>query len=221
MERSDPGNRRRAARGRSQDPDVRLSKLLSYALRHGAVTLGLPMGTDGFVPLSSLLPLPQFSSFSRDDVERVVCTNDKQRFSTRRSGPEGVLEIRANQGHSLQVEVDLTPLGAELPHQALHGTYLRHWPSILRGGLSRMKRTHIHLSTELPGEGGGVISGLRSDCEVAIFIDLQKAVADGISFYWSCNRVLLTPGNTDGLLLPEYFLRVLQLRPQKRLIPLV
>ncbi|XP_053576036.1 tRNA 2'-phosphotransferase 1 isoform X2 [Bombina bombina] len=198
MEGSQPGNRTRGGRGRKHDPDVRLSKLLSYALRHGANTLGLPIRSDGFVPVSSLLALPQFRSVSQGDVERVVSNNDKQRFTIQQS-ENGVLEIRANQGHSLQVEVDLTPLGEELPRQAIHGTYLHHWPSILQKGLSRMNRTHIHLSPELPGEDGGVIS-------------------DGIPFFWSTNHVLLTPGDADGLLLPKYFLQVLQLQPQRQLL---
>ncbi|KAG9475453.1 hypothetical protein GDO78_003718 [Eleutherodactylus coqui] len=213
MEGSHSSHRRKGAR--NQDPDVRLSKLLSYALRHGANELGLHMRSDGFVPVSSLLHLRQFRSFSQDDIERVVTCNDKQRFTIRTSNPEGTLEIRANQGHSVQVEVELAPIGAELPPQAVHGTYLRHWPSILRCGLSRMSRTHIHLSTQLPGEGEGVISGMRRDCEVAIFIDLPKAIADQIPFFWSANRVLLTPGNADGVLLPKYFLKALQLRPHK------
>ncbi|OCT84079.1 hypothetical protein XELAEV_18022216mg [Xenopus laevis] len=216
MDRSNPSSRRRGARGKNQDPDVRLSKLLSYTLRHGAVNLGLPIGSDGFVPVSSLLLLPQFRSFSQIDIERVVSCNDKQRFTLRHSDAEGALEIRANQGHSLQVEVELTPLGEELPNQAIHGTYLRYWPSIQQRGLSRMNRTHIHLCTELPGEGRECISGMRRDCEVAIFIDLPRALEDGLLFFWSSNRVLLTPGNADGLLLPKYFLQALQLRPQSK-----
>ncbi|KAM4617812.1 tRNA 2'-phosphotransferase 1 isoform 1-T3 [Discoglossus pictus] len=221
MEGSGHSNRRRGrGRGKTQDPDVRLSKLLSYALRHGAGSLGLPMASDGFVPLSSLLALSQFRAISQGDIERVVSSNDKQRFTLRYSEPDGPLEIRANQGHSLQVEVDLTPLGVELPHQAIHGTYLRHWPLIHKEGLSRMNRTHIHLTTELPETASSVISGMRGNCEVAIFIDLPKAVADGILFFWSSNGVLLTPGDTNGLLLPKYFLSVLQLRPQRQIIPL-
>ncbi|XP_068115718.1 tRNA 2'-phosphotransferase 1 isoform X2 [Hyperolius riggenbachi] len=210
-------NRRR---GRvNEDPDVRLSKLLSYALRHGAVSMGLPMSSDGFVPVSSLLSLPQFRPFSQSDIERVVRCNDKQRFMLRSSNSEEKLEIRANQGHSLQVDVALTPLGTDLPSHAIHGTYLRHWSSILQSGLSRMNRTHIHLSTQLPSDGEAVISGMRSNCEVAIFIDLPKAIADGIPFFWSANRVLLTPGNADGILLPKYFLQTLQLCPKRRLFP--
>ncbi|XP_075693369.1 tRNA 2'-phosphotransferase 1 isoform X2 [Rhinoderma darwinii] len=218
MERSHSSHKRRG--GRNQDPDVRLSKLLSYALRHGASELGLPMGSDGFVPVSFLLHLRQFSSISQNDIERVVRCNDKQRFTIRTTEPGGTLEIRANQGHSIQVEVQLTPLGADLPPQSVHGTYLHNWPSILSSGISRMNRTHIHLSTELPGEGEGVISGMRRDCEVAIFIDLPKAIADQIPFFWSANRVLLTPGNADGVLLPKYFLKVLQLRPRRKLLEL-
>uniref|UniRef100_A0A8C5QWE3 2'-phosphotransferase n=1 Tax=Leptobrachium leishanense TaxID=445787 RepID=A0A8C5QWE3_9ANUR len=214
MEKPRSSNRKRQPHGKAQDPDVHLSKLLSYALRHGAVSLRLPIGSDGFIPISSLLALPQFRSYSQQDIERVVSCNDKQRFTLRHSECSGGMEIRANQGHTLQVEVELTPVGEELPHQAIHGTFLRHWPSIRNYGLSRMKRTHIHLSTELPGEGKGVISGMRNDCEVAIFIDLEKAVADGINFFWSSNHVLLTPGNTDGVLLPKYFQKVLQLKPQ-------
>ncbi|KAM9302170.1 tRNA 2'-phosphotransferase 1 [Gastrophryne carolinensis] len=213
MERSHPGHRRRGG-GRNQDPDVRLSKLLSYALRHGADSLGLPMSSDGFVPVSSLLGLPQFWPFSQEDIERVVRCNDKQRFMLRNAVLGGKWEIRANQGHSIQVEVEVTPLGTALPPQAIHGTFLRHLPAILKCGLSRMNRMHIHLSTQLPGEGGDVISGMRGDCEVAIFIDLPKATADQIPFFWSANHVLLTPGNDDGVLLPKYFLQVLQLRPE-------
>ncbi|XP_063293786.1 tRNA 2'-phosphotransferase 1 [Pelobates fuscus] len=220
MEIPGSSNRKRGPRGKTQDPNVHLSKLLSYALRHGADSLGLPMGSDGFVPLSALLVLPQFRSYSQTDIERVVGSNNKQRFTLRHSEHSGVIEIRANQGHTLKVEVELTALGDELPEQAIHGTYLRHWPSILQCGLARMKRTHIHLSTELPGEGKTVISGMRNDCEVAIFIDLSKAIADGIRFYWSSNHVLLTPGDAEGLLLPKYFLKVLQLRPQRKLLPL-
>ncbi|XP_077143720.1 tRNA 2'-phosphotransferase 1 isoform X4 [Ranitomeya variabilis] len=218
MEGTHSSHRRKG--GRNQDPDVRLSKLLSYALRHGANEMGLPMGSDGFVPVSFLLHLQQFRAFTQDDIERVVRCNDKQRFTIRTSEPKGTMEIRANQGHSIQVEVELMPLGTELPPQAIHGTYIRHWPLILRGGLSRMNRTHIHLSTQLPGEGDGVISGMRRDCEVAIFIDLPKATADEIPFFWSTNRVLLTPGNADGLLLPKYFLKALQLRPHRKLLDL-
>nr|XP_031546692.1 tRNA 2'-phosphotransferase 1 isoform X3 [Vicugna pacos] len=155
------GPRRRAHKPREQDRDVQLSKALSYTLRHGALKLGLPMGADGFVPLGALLQLPQFRSFSAEDVQRVVDTNGKQRFTLQAGDPGIGLLIRANQGHSLQVpELELMPLETPqaLPLMLVHGTFWRHWPSILIKGLSCRGRTHIHLAPGLPGDPG-VISG--------------------------------------------------------------
>uniref|UniRef100_UPI0040389987 tRNA 2'-phosphotransferase 1 isoform X2 n=1 Tax=Callospermophilus lateralis TaxID=76772 RepID=UPI0040389987 len=152
---------RKAHRPREQDPDVQLSKALSYALRHGALKLGLPMGADGFVPLGTLLQLPQFHSFSTEDVQRVVNTNRKQRFTLRPGDPSTGPLIRANQGHSLQVpELELMPLETPqaLPLVLVHGTFWKHWPSILLKGLSCQGRTHIHLAPGLPGDSG-IISG--------------------------------------------------------------
>ncbi|XP_026549692.1 tRNA 2'-phosphotransferase 1, partial [Notechis scutatus] len=138
------------------DPDVRLSKALSYALRHGAETLSLHMSSDGFVDLGEILRLPQFKAWSEEDVKRVVETNEKQRFALCQHPSGGHLQIRANQGHSLQVpELELTPLQdlRDFPETVAHGTLLRHWPAIRQRGLSRMGRTHIHLAPGLPGEG--------------------------------------------------------------------
>uniref|UniRef100_A0A8C5RV77 2'-phosphotransferase n=1 Tax=Laticauda laticaudata TaxID=8630 RepID=A0A8C5RV77_LATLA len=214
--------RRSGRRSRDQNPDVHLSKALSYALRHGAENLSLHMSSDGFVDLGEILHLPQFKAWSEEDVKRVVETNEKQRFALCRHPSSGHLQIRANQGHSLQVpELELTPLQNlhDFPETVAHGTLLRHWPAIRQRGLSRMGRTHIHLAPGLPGEGA-ILSGMRNSSEVAIIIDIPKALADGISFFRSANGVILSPGNTDGLLLPCYFSRALQLRPRRILLPL-
>nr|XP_012423437.1 PREDICTED: tRNA 2'-phosphotransferase 1 isoform X1 [Odobenus rosmarus divergens] len=215
---------RRAHRPREQDRDVQLSKALSYALRHGALKLGLPMRADGFVPLGALLRLPQFHSFSAEDVQRVVDTNGKQRFALQPGEPGTGLLIRANQGHSLQVgvpELELMPLETPqaFPLRLVHGTFWQHWPSILLKGLSCRGRTHIHLAPGLPGDPG-VVSGMRPNCEVAVFIDGPRALADGIPFFRSANGVILTPGNADGFLLPKYFKEALQLRPTRKSLSL-
>ncbi|CAN9515062.1 unnamed protein product [Ophioblennius macclurei] len=213
---------RRANRG-GEDRDVSLSKSMSYALRHGASQMGLPMGADGFLFVEELLAHPQFRSYSVEDVERVVATNDKQRFKLRSHPGDGRLQIRANQGHSVQVlDLELKPVLAgspDCPAEAVHGSYLRNWSSIRQHGLSRMRRTHIHLASGLPGEDG-VISGMRKDCDLAVFIDVPRALADGVEFFWSENGVLLTPGNVEGKLLPKYFSRALRLRPTRSILPL-
>ncbi|XP_006861052.1 PREDICTED: tRNA 2'-phosphotransferase 1 isoform X2 [Chrysochloris asiatica] len=211
---------RRAHRPREQDRDVQLSKALSYALRHGALKLGLPLGADGFVPLRALLQLPQFHHFSAEDVQRVVNTNEKQRFTLQPGDSSTGLLIRANQGHSLQVgvpELELIPLESPqaLPAVLVHGTFWKHWPSILLKGLSCQGRTHIHLASGLPGDSG-IISGMRPNCEVAVVINGALALADGIPFFRSTNGVILTPGNAEGVLLPKYFKEALQLHPIRK-----
>lgn len=82
-----------------------------------------------------------------------------------------------------------------------------------------MKRTHIHLARGLPGEDG-IISGMRKDCDLAVFIDVPKALADGIKFFWSENDVLLTEGDAEGKIQPKYFSRALRLRPSRSILPL-
>ncbi|XP_037063668.1 tRNA 2'-phosphotransferase 1 isoform X3 [Peromyscus leucopus] len=173
---------------------------------------------DGFVPLQALLRLPQFHSFSVEDVQRVVDNNGKQRFALQPGEPSTGPLIRANQGHSLQVpELELMPLETPqaLPLILVHGTFWKHWPSILLKGLSRQGRAHIHLASGLPGDPG-VTSGMRPNCDVAVFIDGPLALADGIPFYRSANGVILTPGNTEGFLPPKYFKEALQLRPTRK-----
>ncbi|XP_031718414.1 tRNA 2'-phosphotransferase 1 isoform X1 [Anarrhichthys ocellatus] len=212
------GRRKRGCRG-EEDRDVRLSKAMSYALRHGANQMGLQMGTDGLMFVEELLAHPQFRSYSLEDVERVVATNEKQRFKLCPHLEDGRLQIRASQGHSLQVtDLELKPVLAgspDCPAEAVHGSYLRNWSSIQQQGLSRMRRTHIHLAPGLPGEEG-VISGMRKDCDLAVYIDVSKALADGIEFFWSDNGVLMTAGDAEGKLLPKYFSRALKLRPTSK-----
>ncbi|CAK6964583.1 tRNA 2'-phosphotransferase 1 [Scomber scombrus] len=216
------GRVKRGSRG-GEDRDVRLSKSMSYALRHGANKMGLHMGTDGFLFVEDLLAHPQFRSYSMEDVERVVAANDKQRFKLCSHPEDGRLQIRANQGHSVQVmDLELKPVLAgapDCPAEAVHGSYIRNWSSIQQQGLSRMKRTHIHLAPGLPGEDG-IISGMRRDCDLAVFIDVPKALADGIEFFWSENGVLLTAGDAEGKLLPKYFSQALKLKPTRSFLPL-
>ncbi|XP_029367647.1 tRNA 2'-phosphotransferase 1 [Echeneis naucrates] len=221
-ERGGRGGRGRR-RNHREDRDVRLSKSISYALRHGANQMGLQMGSDGFVFVEELLAHSQFCSYSLEDIERAVATNDKQRFKLCPHPEDGRLQIRANQGHTVQVrDLELRPVlpgSPDCPAEAVHGSYLSKWRSIQQHGLSRMKRTHIHLASGLPGDQG-VISGMRRDCDLAVFVDVPKALADGIEFFWSENGVLLTSGNAEGKLLPKYFSRALRLRPTRSILPL-
>ncbi|KAK4317607.1 hypothetical protein Pmani_011314 [Petrolisthes manimaculis] len=187
--------------------DVKTSKALSWLLRHGAQREGLTILTDGWVPLEEVLNKHNFKKVGIDCVKKVVANCPKQRFSLKEE--DGQFFIKANQGHSFQVEhltLDEITDGSEAS-DVVHGTYHRHWNNIQRQGLSRVNRTHIHFAPGLPGESG-VISGMRTSCQIYIYINLPKALQAGFKFYKSANNVILCAGNDEGYLPSEYFLKV-------------
>ena len=188
--------------------DSEVSRTLSYLLRHAAKKEGISIREDGYCKVSELL---RHRSLKRYDVDihfikKIVEANSKQRFSLRHES--GMYWIRANQGHSIDVKVEMTDIKDpdEIP-VAIHGTTMAAWKSIENSGLSRMSRQHIHFATGMFGDSG-VVSGMRRNCEVFIHLDVSKAMNDGISFYKSSNGVVLTSGK-DGILPPIYFERVL------------
>jgi 2'-phosphotransferase len=206
---------KRAGR-RDDPPEVRLSKTLAYALRHGAQELGLVMRSSGYVELRALLALPLFRGYTEAQVEEVVRTNSKKRFTLTTEEAGETAYIRANQGHTLQLVKDedlLTPIedAAELP-MCIHGTYLKCWDSILEKGLSRMQRNHIHFTPrECVSESHEVVSGMRTDCNLLLYVDAARAIADGVKFYRSSNNVILSPGSEDtGALGRRYFVRAVK-----------
>lgn len=200
---------------RLEQGDVRLSKALSWLLRHGALNVGLEMDDAGFMSVSHILDTKRFRQFREEDIRRVVEQNEKQRFGITEDS-DGNLRIRANQGHSGAVANRINPdkllqrLNASnisVDSICLHGTTLAAWDSISQQGLSRMKRQMIHCAGGFPSEAG-VISGMRKSCQVFIFIDIYTAISDGIPFFRSENNVLLTPGvGNTGMLPIRYFKR--------------
>ena len=93
------------------------------------------------------------------------------------------MQIRANQGHTIKdVEPELTKL--QEPFQienVVHGTYEKNWDLIQKKGLSRMKRNHIHFAKGLPDQQG-VISGMRQDCNLLIYVHIPTAVKGNFSY---------------------------------------
>jgi len=93
---------------RDQDPDVRISKNLSYLLRHGAVKEGLNIDKAGFVKIDDILQLLYYRSkrITPDRIVKIAETNEKRRYEVKTENDENgvpVLYIRATQGHSLNV----------------------------------------------------------------------------------------------------------------------
>eukprot|EP00964_Phaeocystis_antarctica_P009105 scaffold4935_cov67-Phaeocystis_antarctica.AAC.8 len=211
--------------------DVDLSKLLTKLLRHKAVELGVTIDADGWVALSDALAQingprlrelvgnagklgsheyteAHVRDYTEADVRDVVDANDKRRFVI-----DGT-EIRAAHGHDMPGvgEKQGEPLTFETaPEVAVHGSYVKHVQAILEQGLSRMSRHHTHLAKGLLGEKG-VISGMRPNAELFIWVNVHEAIKGGLTFYESANGVILCSGlNGDGVIPSLYFSIMIEL----------
>lgn len=204
--------------------DTRISKALSKLLRHQAVKDGLAINSQGEIPLSQILNHNYLKSnhATIEDIQRIVNENEKKRFLLSYHDDSQEWYIAATQGHSIR-EVDdtigLVRVGVnEWPELLIHGTYRNTIPLIVQsGGISKMSRNHIHLTYKIPArfanviEGSDhmdVISGVRGNCEILIFLDVQKLKLSGIPLYKSANGVYLTPGDENGFIPLHYFDKV-------------
>ena len=163
----------------------RTSKFLSYVLRHRPESIGLVLDEAGWVRVDELLAAccSHNHAISRAELEEVVRTNDKRRFSF---SPDG-LKIRANQGHSVSIDLELEPL--DPPELLYHGTVARFLDAIRREGLVRGKRHHVHLSADEPTARR---VGQRRGKPVVLVVEAGRMHGDGLAFYRSANGVWLT-----------------------------
>jgi putative RNA 2'-phosphotransferase len=164
---------------------VRVSKYLAKYLRHAPEELGLTLRPGGWVPVDDLLAAAGRHGFpiSYDELVEVVETNDKRRFSFDETNEL----IRANQGHS--VEVDLGLEGREPPEVLYHGTVERFLAAIIEEGLVRGKRHHVHLSSDV--ETARRV-GARRGKPVILSVDAGRMHLGGYRFFLSANGVWLT-----------------------------
>jgi putative RNA 2'-phosphotransferase len=174
---------------------TRLSKRLSLVLRHRPETAGLTLDANGWVSVADLLTALRIT---RADLELVVRNNDKSRFVIA-AGSDGVERIRANQGHSRRVDVDLGLPPARPPATLFHGTPRTNLAPILREGLCSRSRHHVHLS---PDVATALVVGRRRSPDVAVLAVEAAAMAEaGHVFHRSENGVWLTA------VVPAAFLR--------------
>lgn len=167
------------------DVNVRRSKYLSLVLRHQPDLIGIQLDDGGWVDVAVLLEAcaKQGHGMTRAELDETVRTNSKQRFAF---SPDGT-RIRANQGHSIQVDLGYEP---QTPPDVLyHGTTERFLASILKNGLQKRQRHHVHLSRD-PATATAV--GRRHGRPVILRIDAARMHADGLKFYCSANGVWLT-----------------------------
>jgi uncharacterized protein (TIGR02452 family) len=164
---------------------VRISKFLSLVLRHDPGRIGLVLDGAGWAEVEALLAAAAAHGvpLTRDELRAIVATSDKQRFALSADGAR----IRANQGHSVEVDLQLPP--REPLAQLFHGTVETALPGIRGQGLLRGARHHVHLSADVPTAAK---VGSRRGAPVILTVRAADMHAAGYAFYCSENGVWLT-----------------------------
>ncbi len=161
---------------------TKISKYLSFVLRHRPEAIGLTLDSNGWALIDELISKTTQYQLTPELIATAVQTNDKQRFRLSEDGRK----IKANQGHSIEVDLDLEPV--EPPEQLYHGTAVRFIASIQKNGLQKMKRHHVHLS-----ESAAVAKnvGSRYGKPIILSIAARQMAHDGFRFYKTVNNVWL------------------------------
>lgn len=164
---------------------VELSKFLSWVLRHRPDAIGITLDVSGWTDVEALLAQAQAHRrpLTRALLEQIVAESPKQRFALSEDGQR----IRANQGHSVEVELGYEP--ATPPDVLFHGSVARSLAAIQAEGLRRMSRHHVHLS---PDEATARSVGGRRGKPVILRIAAGRMHRDGHVFFLSANGVWLT-----------------------------
>lgn len=161
------------------------SKFLSLVLRHQPETIGIELDESGWVGIDVLLSAmaEHGRPLTREALQLVVDNNDKQRFSISEDGTR----IRANQGHSVEVDLGYEP--SPPPEILYHGTPRQFVEPIRRDGLHKMRRHHVHLHEDI---ATATAVGSRRGKSVLLKIRAQEMHAAGHVFYVTENHVWLT-----------------------------
>lgn len=160
----------------------KVSKRLAYVLRHRPDSIGITLADGGWVDIETLLKALRAGGtrLTRAELMVVVAENDKQRFAV--DGDR----IRASQGHSVPVELGYAP--ATPPDRLYHGTVAAALDSILKQGLVRGNRHHVHLSADLDT---AMKVGARRGKPVILTVDSGQMHLSGYQFFVTDNKVWL------------------------------
>jgi len=165
----------------------KISKFLSFVLRHKPEAIKLKLDENGWAKIDELINKAndsgEISSLDRTLIQAVVDSSDKKRFII----SEDSQSIRANQGHSVNIDLQLKPVTP--PELLYHGTATRFLDSILEEGLKPQERQHVHLSTDIET---ATSVGQRYGKPVILIIKALLMHEQGFKFYRSENGVWLT-----------------------------
>lgn len=161
-----------------------LSKYMSLILRHKPEVIGISLDEHGWAEVDELIAgIAETREFNRDILEEIVRTDEKQRYSFDETGEL----IRANQGHSILVDVELDEV--EPPEELWHGTGEKFVNSIDVQGLIRKSRLYVHLSWD---RDTAFKVGRRHGRPVLYIVKAGEMYRDGYKFFLSRNNVWLT-----------------------------
>lgn len=167
------------------DSKTRISKYLSYLLRHHPEAAGLKLDEHGWAVITELIAAVRKKyPMNESLLEEIVQTDEKQRYAF----SEDHQRIRANQGHSIPVDVELTE--AVPPEFLYHGTAEKSVEKILEEGLKPMGRLYVHLSKD---PSTAVKVGQRHGKPAVFLVRSEDMYRDGFRFFLSSNQVWLIP----------------------------
>lgn len=163
---------------------IKLSRFLSLILRHKPEEIGLTLDNQGYLEVEKLLQGINNTGrkIDKDILDEIVASDNKQRYSYNHDGTK----IRANQGHSVKVDLGLTK--SKPPEFLYHGTVERFLDSISKQGLLRMGREYVHLSDNIETAKN---VGTRRGKPIILVINAEEMYNDGLEFYLSENNVWL------------------------------
>ncbi|KAL7418196.1 KptA family-domain-containing protein [Mrakia frigida] len=245
-----PQTRSSKLRGNPNEPlEARISKTVTYFLRHAADKAGLNVDGEGWVKVEELLDHPALIPYLNLESLKEMVEKDKkgrlalalrpspspsQPSSSSSSATEaststpiekGEWYIRANQGHSIELEGIEDGMrrveSVEEAGEAVHGTTgLGVWKEIYATGLSKMTRQHIHLALSTPPAQTStkpedkVTSGIRATSHYLLYLDVPLLLEHNVPLFLSTNDVLLSPGDPNasspGRIERAFFLRLVE-----------
>lgn len=163
---------------------TKIGRYLCLLLRHKPWSAGIQVDNHGWTEVEPFLKaVSRRYPLDRATLEEIVRTDEKQRYSFSEDG----LRIRANQGHSIPVDVE--PERMDPPECLWHGTAERFAPSIEAEGIKHMNRLYVHLS---PDPETAVRVGKRHGEPLVFRVDTAAMARDGYVFYRAVNGVWLT-----------------------------
>lgn len=165
--------------------ETKLSKFLSLILRHNPGVIGLELDQNGWANVEELIQKCSTKGKNLDlnILKQIVRNDNKQRYSFNGN----FSKIRANQGHSINIDLELQ--AQEPPEFLFHGTADRNIESIMANGLKKRNRNHVHLSLDV--ETAKKV-GMRHGKVVVLQIKTGEMHRKGHKFYLSENKVWLT-----------------------------